>query len=89
MKEVDLTVLEQTDSKYGNAALLLSEKYKGAWNDEVHNSFRPLLNQIDENHSRIHSASTEAKQIYDAVKALNINGLCQTAERLCREVDSL
>ena len=89
MKEVDLTTLVQTDSMYEKAALALSEKYKGSWDDEVHNSFHPLLTQIDENHSKIHSGSTEAKEIYDAALALNIYGLCQTAESLCREVASL
>ena len=89
MKEINLSTLTQTDSMYEKAALALSEKYKGSWDDEVHNSFHLLLTQINDNYSKIHSCSTEAGEIYDSVIALNIDGLCQTADNLCREVDSL
>lgn len=89
MKEIDLSTLVQTDSMYEKASIALSERFKGAWDDEVHNSFHLLLTQIDENHTKIHSGSTEAEEIYNAAIALNIDGLCQTAECLCREVNSL
>ena len=89
MREVELNMLVQTDSMYEKAASALSEKYNGAWEDEVHNSFRLLLNQIDENHSMIHSGTAEADEIYQMALGLDVEGLCQTADSLCREVEAL
>lgn len=89
MKELEFTTVEQTDSLYEKASFSLSEKYKGAWDDEVHNSFHHLLFQINENHSRIHSGVIDAKEIYHTAVGLKVEELCQAANNLCREVDSL
>ena len=89
MKELDLSMLGQTDSAYEKAAIALNEKYKGFWDDEVHNSFHLLLDQIEENRARIHSCATDAVEEYHAAVELDVEGLCRTAESLCREVETL
>ena len=89
MRSIDLTSLTQTDTEYEKAALALNEKYKGNWDDEVHDSFRILLNKVEENRSNIHSISFQVHSIVSATTALDIDGLCSTAKSLCREVQSL
>lgn len=89
MKDIELHILSQTDSAYEGTVFALNEKFKSAWDDEVHNSFHLLLTQTDENHSRIHSGTIEAETIYHTAVGFNIEELCQTAENLCRKVDSL
>lgn len=64
MREIELTTLTQAETLYRNAVSAMNEKFKGAWDDEVHDSFHLLLTQIDDNHSQIHLGVIDAGEIY-------------------------
>lgn len=85
MKTIDLSILAQTDKEYSSACLSLKEKYKGDWDDDVHESFRLLLTQIETNQASVHTIHNEANAIKSEVLDLNVEGLCRTANSLCKE----
>ncbi len=89
MKTTDLKNLTFADKAFEMSAQEMNQRFNCAWDDEVHDSFRLLLKQIDDQRVNIHSISSNAETVMNRTDNLNFDGLCQTAENLCREVDSL
>lgn len=89
MKKIDLSPLVSADVAYDKAVDSVTEKYKAAWDDAVHDSFQRFVAQAKENGLRLHSVRTSAELIEKALLALNISDANAKAQRLAKEAENL
>lgn len=89
MKNVDLSPLKNNDLEYKKIMTLLSEKFNGNWDDNIHESFRLFIKQISDNADSVHRVRSKAEMLLKEINELNIDEQLKKALDLCGEVDLL
>lgn len=89
MKTVDLTPLLDNDSEFAKLVGSVSEKYKCDWDDAVHDSYGAFVRNLDDYSKQIHSIRCKAETLEKEESALNVDDVVSSADRLCREAESV
>lgn len=89
MKTVDLTPLKANDSEYEELALTAANKYECEWDDEVHESYWPYINQVQERSRTIHVIRCKAEALIEELDGLNVDEMIQKAGSLCKESETV
>lgn len=89
MKKIDLSPMVNADAAYDKVANDVAEKYKDAWDDAVHDSFRRFVSQIKENGCRLHGIRTSAELVEKVLTALDVEDANTKAQRLVKEAENL
>ena len=77
------------DIEYEKLSVSLTERFKGAWNDSVHNSFLGYVNLVQDHSQRIHSIRCKAESLEKEVEELRIDETIKMTENLCQEAETV
>ncbi len=89
MKTVDIMPLKTISDEYRIISLNVSKCYRCDWDDQVHESFRLYVSQIEKLSDAVQNIYTRTQQELNELDAMNIDDIVTEAERLCREADSI
>ena len=89
MKSYDLTTLAVLDDQFRGLTDSLSERYKGNWDDKIHDSYLTYVKQVQELSLKLHEIRCRAHSLDRAINALNIDEIEQTAMSLRQEGDNV
>lgn len=89
MSEVDLSPLIEVDNQFKKAVTDAEDKYKGDWDDPVHDSYRGLNAKLDEDSRNLHTIRCQAETIKKELYGLKVEELISRADSLCMEAASV
>lgn len=89
MKTVDITPIKEIDIQYEKAVANLSEKYKGEWDDAVHESYGRYVTQLQELGREVRNIRCKVETLEKEAEELRIDELIRKADSLCREADAI
>ena len=85
MKGTDLSPLQDCDQTYAEICAHVSGKYTANWDDAVHDSFRKLVDQLQENSGQLHGVYITAERICAVVDDIQVEELVAKARELAKE----
>ncbi len=85
MNTVDLSPLRENEVQYGKISTEVAEKYKGSWDDAVHDSYGRYVKRVQEYADGVKTIKNKADIILREVEELNIPELISYAEVLRQE----
>lgn len=85
MNTVDLTPLRENEVQYSKIATEVAEKYKGSWDDTVHDSYGRYVKHVHEYADGVKTIKNKAEIILREVEGLKIPELISYAETLRQE----
>ena len=89
MNNVDLMPLIDNDTEFEKIKSSIEERFKGNWDDAVHESYGLYVNQVKERAVMLHKIRSTAEDIKRTVEGLNVETLVREAELICSEADSV
>ncbi len=89
MNEVDLTPLIEVDNQFKKAVADAEDKYKGDWDDAVHDSYRGLNAKLGEDSRDFHTIRCQAETLKKELYGLKVEELINRADSLCMEAASV
>ena len=87
MKTVDLTPLLRNDEEYEKLSSAVTEHYKCAWDDAVHDSYGNYVKQVQEKTHSVRVIRCKAEELAREAEGLRIDETIQRAEALCKEAE--
>lgn len=89
MKTVDITLIRDIDIQYEKSVSNLGEKYKGEWDDAIHESYGRYVTQLQELSREVKSIRCKVETLEKEAEELKIEELARKAEMLCKEADEV
>lgn len=89
MKTVDITPIKEIDIQYEKSIANLNEKYKGEWDDAVHESYGRYVSQLQDLSREVRDIRCKVETLEKEAEALQIEELTRKAEMLCKEADAV
>lgn len=89
MNTVDITPIKEIDVQYEKIVSNLCEKYKGEWDDAVHESYGRYVAQLQELTREVRNIRCKVETLEKEAEELKIEGLIRKAEMLCKEADTV
>ncbi|MCI8663049.1 MAG: hypothetical protein HFG69_07315 [Hungatella sp.] len=89
MKTYDFTPLKNNDTEYQKITDSVSERYKGDWDDRIHDSYLRYVKQTEELSLKVHIIRCKAETLEKEAEGLKIEELQRKADSLCREADAI
>ena len=77
------------DDRFAERARNIEEKYKGNWDDKVHESYLSYVKSIQGYKEQIHSIRCKTELIDSEITNLNVDNIEKEADSLCREAESI
>ena len=85
MKTVDVTPIRDINIRYEKSVSNLGEKYKGEWDDAIHESYGRYVTQLQELLREVKCIRCKVEVLEKEVEELKIEELVRKAEMLCKE----
>lgn len=85
MKTVDVTPIRDINIRYEKSVSNLGEKYKGEWDDAIHESYGRYVTQLQELSREVKCIRCKVEVLEKEVEELKIEELVRKAEMLCKE----
>lgn len=89
MKTVDITSIRDIDIQYEKIVSTLGERYKGEWDDAVHESYGRFVNQLYDLSREVKTIRCKVETLEKETEGLKIEELTRKAEILCKEADAV
>lgn len=89
MMNIDLTPLRGNDIEFEKLFSSVKELYACNWDDSVHDSYGRFVDQAQERSNALHTILCKAELLVNDIKDLDIDGLVEKAELLCKEAASI
>lgn len=87
--KIDITPIRNIDIQYEKIVSNLSERYKGSWDDAVHESYGRYVSQLQELTREVRNVRCKVETLEKEVEELKIEELTRKAEMLCKEADAI
>ncbi len=89
MNRVDITPLIDNGRQYSEISQRLSDRYECEWDDDVHDSFRGYVKQVQEYAGDLKEICNRTEILNKEVEELGLDEIIQDANDLCRKAETI
>lgn len=89
MKALDLTSIRDVDIQYEKIVNAVEERFKGEWDDSVHESYGRYIHQLQEMARQVKTIRCKVETIEKEAEDLKTDEIAKSADDLCKEADAI
>ena len=87
--KIDITAIKENDTQYSQNVHETEDRYKCEWDDSIHGTYGVLVKQLLENAEKVKNVRCKAETLQKEIEGLDIDGLKEKADTLCKEAEAI